>query len=101
MIRVSKRDGAMTPISFQRPKFIDNGAPKFTRIESVIDFGSYYELVFVNDQMNPPTRGAFRMARKAFEALCEHVERIALDKTAEIRELRPNESAAPDTNEPE
>ena len=91
----------MTIFKFQQPEPIDNGAPKFTRIESVIDFGPYYDVVFVNDQMNPPTRAAFRMARQTFEKLCEHVERVSLGKTAEVRELRPDESAAPDTNEPE
>ena len=86
---------------FQQSKPIDYGAPKFTRIESVIDFGTYYELVFVNDQVNPPTRTAFRMARNTFEKLCEHVENVSLGKATEIRELRPDEWVARDTNEPE
>jgi hypothetical protein len=102
MIEVSKWEGgAVTATKFQQPKLIDNGATKFTRIESIIDFGTFFELVFVNDKVSPPTRAAFRMASETYEKLCEHVERIALEKAAELQELRPDESAHPNSDEPE
>jgi hypothetical protein len=93
--------GAVTVSKFQQPKLIDNGATKFTRIESLIDFGTFFELVFVNDEVSPPARAAFRMTRETYEKLCEHVERIALGKAAELQELRLDESAHPNSDEPE
>jgi hypothetical protein len=89
----------MTVIKFQEPELTDKGGPKFTRIESIIDFGPFFELVFVNDKVSPPTRAGVRMARETFEKLCEEVERIAPGKVAEVQAAWPDGRAASDTGE--